>query len=86
MAFSIDHREQYARTQELLNRIQNTKSYNEKQRSILQAIANENLIKEAEAKAIAIVDKKLSEVEREYLETIKAQEIMDQIDEIRGKD
>ena len=57
-----------------------------KQRSILQEIANENLVKEAKARAIAKVDKKLSEVEREYLETIKAQEIMDQIDEDRKRD
>lgn len=65
--------------------IKNAQDYN-KQSRILKEIANEKLIKEAEARAIAKVDKKLSEVEREYLEAIKAQEIMDQIDEIRGKD
>ena len=87
MAFPIGHYEQYARTQELLKRINREQAISEsKQSVILQAIANEKRFRILEAEAIAKVDKKLSEVEKEYLEAIKAQEIMDQIDESRGKD
>lgn len=82
----IDPYVQYARTQELLKRIQAQTASQPKQSVILQRIAEEKRFKVMEAEAIAKVDKKLSEVEKEYLETIKAQEIMDQIDEDRGKD
>jgi redox-regulated HSP33 family molecular chaperone len=81
-----DRHEQYDSTQDLLKRIKAQSSYQQKQDRILQDIAHEKRLRVLEAEAIAVVDRKLSEVEREYLETIKAQEIMDQIDENRKRD
>ena len=78
---AIDH----TQTHEILKRINAQAASQLNQNVILQRIAEEKSSRILEAEAVAKVDKKLSEVEREYLEAIKAQEIMDQIDENRKK-
>jgi len=70
---------------ELQLRLKQAQYRNEKQRLILEKIRQEQAARKAEQYEAEIADKRLKDIEEEYLEAIKAQEIIDKLTEGEGK-